>query len=87
MNLAPGQQIEVYETKPGEALPCPFCGESSDLTAAALLLSEDGDQVFQMMCNSCGAYGPVDLHIEEEGSAQAAISSWNTRDIRYLKRN
>ena len=39
------------DTQPEETFPCPFCGKPARIAAFCL----DGDELYQALCDSCGA--------------------------------
>lgn len=54
-----------------ELLPCPFCGESSDLEVD----NSDHNRSTWVICHGCGARGAIMLSYEQ------AVKEWNTRTI------
>lgn len=54
-----------------ELLPCPFCGESSDLEVD----NSDTNRSTWVICHGCGARGAIMLSYEQ------AVKEWNTRTI------
>lgn len=52
---------------------CPFCGEGKQVATSSVLSVKTGKTQFVVVCNRCGAHGPV------QDSLNEAIDAWTVR--------